>query len=150
MPHARYQLLGAVKALLAGAVTPPWRSAHVASDVPPKASLPCAVVDAVSESSGDGNLIGVRRQERVAQIDVKLYMAALPNPVDNTSKLHAMASAAETVITQAALAAYADTVDLLGTDIESMPDERGFINVTLHYVAQYATREGRPDTLGTD
>lgn len=150
MPHARYQLLGAVKALLAGAATPPWRSAHVASDVPPKAALPCAVVDAVAESSGDANLIGVRRQERIVQIDVKLYMAALPNPVDNTSKLHALASAAETVITQAALAAYADTVDLLGTDIDSMPDESGFINVTLHYAAQYATLEGRPDTLGTD
>lgn len=150
MPHARYQLLGAVKALLAGAVTPPWRSAHVASDVPPKSSLPCAVVDAVSESAGAAQIYGLRRQERTAQIDVRLFMTALPSPVDNTSKLHTMASAAETVITQAALAAYADTVDLIGTDIESQPDERGYISITLHYAAQYATREGRPDTRGTD
>lgn len=150
MAHARYQLLAAVKALLAAATTPPWRSAHVANDVPPKAALPCAAVYDAAESSGDAGLNGVRRQDRLTQIDIKLYMAALPNPADNASKLHALASAAETVVTQAALSAYADSVDLVGTDPEYIPDERGYISITLHYTAQYATREGRPDTLGTD
>lgn len=150
MPHARKQLLDAAKALLAGAATPPWRSAHVASDVPPKASMPCVVVDAVAESSNDAGLVGLRRQERTVQMDVRLYMSAVPNPVDNTGKLHTLASAAETVLTQAALAAVSEDINLLGTDIEPMPDERGFISITLHYAAQYSTREGRPDTLGTD
>lgn len=150
MSHARYQLLAAVKALLAGAATPPWRSVHVADDVPPKASLPCVVVDAPAESANDAGLVGRRRQERTAQVDVKCYMSALANPIDNTAKLHTLASAVETVITQAALAGTAEDVYLLGLDTESLPDERGFISITLHYAASYSTLEGRPDTLGAD
>lgn len=150
MAHARQQILDAVKALLDASATTTWRSVHVSPVVPPKAAMPCLLLYHAGETSADAGLIGVRRQERAMTMAVKAVMPYPASPADIPVKLDLMASAIETALPLSALQAYAEDIAYLGDEPEYEPDEQGYVSDTLTWLVNYSTREGRPDTLGTD
>lgn len=150
MPHARQQILGAIKTLLDGVSSPPWRAVHIAPDLPPTSALACVLVYSEGGAARDAGLNGLRRQERDMTVTVRLVMKALPNPADIPAALDLMASAAETAITQAALAGVVEDLTYTGDVPEYLPDAAGTVSLTLAWEMKYSTLEGRPDTLGTD
>lgn len=150
MAHVRQQILTAVKALLDAVVSAPWRSVHVSPFVPPKAAMPCLLLYHVGETSRNAELIGVRRQERAMTMAVQIFMPAPANPASIPVTLDLAASAIETALPLSALQAYAEDIAYLGDEPNYEPDDQGYVSDTLSWSISFSTREGRPDTLGTN
>ena len=81
---------------------------------------------------------------------VQAVMPYPANPADIPVKLDLMVSAIETALPLSALQTYAEDIAYFGDEPNYEPDEQGYVSNTLTWLINYSTREGRPDTLGTD